>query len=352
MIAARGYFVLLFSLFFISFAQPVHAQLGIPNMENSIFLSTSPVHPKPGDTVQVYAQSVFQDLVKGTDTWTINGKVVAQGAGVTNATFVAGTLGSKNSIVFDTTSDANTASTGMTLIPTEVDLLFESDSYVPPFYGGRALPTEGTSVRLVAMPRFLRSDGSFVPASSLIFTWTRNGSVVSVVSGKGKSAVVLPSPVLFGTDTVTVDVTTDDGTMSGTATLHIPATKPLLLFYEDHPLFGVTYYRALGAETFVPESEATFVAVPYFTNVNSPNDTSLTYDWTVNNQSVPADNVNRSAITITSAGQKSGFAQIHVDLSQPQNPFFSAQGEWGISFSELQSSKNAGSDANNPFMPQ
>ncbi len=331
---------------------PVYAQLELPNMASSIFITTIPEHPGPGETVRVYAQSVFYDLLKANNVWEVNGKVVAQGIGVTEGTFVVGALGSRNTVVFEAQSDTSTASARLTIIPTEVDLLYEASSYVPPFYRGRALPSEGTLVRLTALPRFQSSGGNFIPASSLLYTWKRNGSTVAAVSGRGKSSAVFPSPVLFGTDVIAVDVTTADGTMTGSALINIPSTKPLLLLYEDHPLFGVTYHKALGPATFVPESEATFVAVPFYTNAVSSNDNSFDYNWTVNGQRIPADTVRKGSITISSAGQKTGVAHVQLDLTQPQNPFFSARGEWSISFSEIRGNRAPDGTINNPFLPR
>jgi hypothetical protein len=354
--AARGFSLLqlflLCSFFLMSFTLVTHAQLDMPNMDNSVFITTVPDHPRPGDVVQLYVQSVYFDLPHMNNVWTVNGKVVAQGIGVVQASFTAGALGSNNAVVFKADSDTNSATARINIIPTEVDLLYESDSYVPPFYRGRALPSEGTSVRLLALPRFQNSANSFIPASSLTYTWKRNGSVVNTVSGKGMNAVLLPSPVLFGTDSIEVDVTTSDGTMSGSASMNIPSVKPLLLLYEDHPLFGVTYHKSLGPTTFVSESEMSFVAVPYFANATSPNDKSLSYDWTVNNQHINADDVKKNAITISAAGQKTGLAQISLDMAQPQNPFFSAHGDWTISFSSVQNAQNPSAPVNNPFLPQ
>jgi hypothetical protein len=347
----RDFFPLSFlacSIFFMCLISTAHAQLELPNMDQSIFITVVPENPKPGETVRLYAESVFYDLTKENNVWAVNGKTIAQGVGIVEASFTAGALGSRSAVVFSS-GDAS-ARTSITV--TEVDLLFESNSYVPPFYRGRALPSEGSSVLVMAVPRLLRADGSFVAASSLTYTWKRNGSTIVSASGKGKFVATFPSPVLFGTDTISVDVRTSDGSLTGSASTNVSSVRPLLLLYEDHPLFGVTYHKALGAETFVPESEATFIAVPYFASVASPNDTSLMYDWVVNDQPIPPDTVKRSAITISSAGYATGDAFIRLNLSQSQNPFFSAHGEWNISFSTERSGGGSNAPVKNPFLPQ
>lgn len=344
----------LFGVFSMGIAVPAYAQFDLPNynipgIENSVLLRMNPMHPQPGDRVQVSAQSVFLDLSRMNITWTVNNKVIGQGVGMVDIDLTMGALGSEMKIVLSATSDTTTASKQLTIIPTQIDVLFESDSYVPPFYRGRALPSEQTYVRVQAIPRFKRADGSFVPKNSMIYTWKQNGSIVAAVSGKGKYAVTLPSPVLFGADTISVEAVSVDGIMSGSASISIPSVTPILLLYQDHPLFGRMYHRALGVRTAIPESEMMFMAVPFFSGVATPNDTSLQYGWNINNEYIVADTLKRNEITINAA-KSAAQALIHLDLTQTENPIFSLSGEWGISFS----ARDANEDGfgQNPFLPQ
>ena len=218
------------------------------------------------------------------------------------------------------------------IIPTEIDLLLDSDSYVPPFYRGRALASPGTRVRLEAIPHFVRPGGSEIPASDLTYTWRRNDETIAGVSGPGKSSATIASPVLFGTDIISVEAVSADGALSGSASMRIPSTETVLALYEDHPLYGILYNRALGSQTLIPDSEMTFAAVPYFAQARSADDPTLEYTWRVNDSSVKADAARPSELTIN-AQNSNGLALVALELASATNVFLRASREWGITLS-------------------
>ncbi len=304
-------------------------------------LLISPEHPAPGDSVTVTAKSSSLNLTTTPVTWYVNGTSRAGDKG-TSIQVVAGALGSK------TTVDAvvgSTAAGGTAIIrPTEMDLLWESDSYVPPFFRGRALPSAGTALRLQALTRFKR-DTVTVPDSSITFTWRRNGYVIQSVSGAGKSQAVIDAPPLFGTDIISVDAETGDGQLSASASVRIPSATPVLALYEDHPLFGILYHSALGAQNAVPESEMSFAAAPYYVGASSASDPELEYAWQVNGQAIGGDPAHPGEITI-SATNSNGIALIELALGAVHNFFLSASGSWGVTLSTNGSSGGGGS---NPF---
>ena len=105
--------------------------------------------------------------------------MIGGGAGVKEIDVAVGALGSEAVIEARARDgDLEVAGSLVRVVPTEIDLLFESDSYVPPFYKGRAMPSAGTLLHLEAIPRFKRTDGSLVAPDGIIFTWKRGGSVI------------------------------------------------------------------------------------------------------------------------------------------------------------------------------
>jgi hypothetical protein len=227
--------------------------------------------------------------------------------------------------------------------PTEVELLWEADSYVPPFYRGRALPSAGSHLRFFAMPRLARAGGALISPNDLLYTWRKNGKVAQSVSGRGKHTVLLDSPVLFGSDTVSVEVSTTDGELRGFSSMRIASVEPSLELYENHSLFGILYYRALGSQTTLPEEEATFSAIPYFAPVESPNSGLLIYKWRINNTAIASDTTRPNAITLNAAGSD-GRAFIELALTHATNFFMSAGGTWNVTLSSAR-----GSSLTDPF---
>ena len=317
-------------LYSISAPQNVRAQLGLLGIESSLSIGLSPLHPSPGETVELTVKSAVLDLGESTVLWRANGKIIAQGDGINSAQVVVGALGVPTTIEVGVLApDGISASGRAVIIPTELDLLVDSDSYVPPFYRGRALVSAGTTMHLLAIPRFKRPGGSLVATSDLIYTWRRNGEVLGSISGRGKSSAYIPFLHLYGADNFSVEARTADGMLSGEARVSIQSIEPMLALYQDHPLYGILYHKSLEASTSISESETTFAAVPYFAQAQSVNDPDLAYAWHVNGVSVPSSVSTPSEITINAANS-SGIALIELELTHTNNFYMDVKRVWNV----------------------
>jgi hypothetical protein len=326
--------IALFSGAILFVALPVFAQFDFSD-GSALTIAESPTHPGPGGPVQLTVQSPLIDLADSDIVWTVNGNPAGSGESITTT---LGKLGSKTGVSVSVSGANGSDSAQITLIPTSIDLLFEADSYIPPFYQGRAAPSSGSSIRLLAIPHFVNADGSSVPPTDISFAWKVNGALLKSSSGIGESSAVIPAAILFGTDDVTVDAQSADGSFSGEASVSIRTQDPQLALYEDSPLFGVMYHRALGGTTAASESETSFAAVPYFADVSAPNDVQLAYQWRVNGISLVTDQKDPSEITIDAKSANS--AQIDLSLSSPTDPFVSTDGSWAVSFASSAPSQN------------
>ena len=338
----------------LSFTPIAYAQLTLSGESSDLSIIVSPNAPAPGATVNLSVESSILDTTDSTITWYRGNTVIATGIGASTASVTLGALGTETDVsVRLQTPDGTTAASTIAIIPTEVDLLIDSDSYVPPFYKGRALPSAGTSLRLQAIAHLKRPGGSIVPASDIIYTWKQNGRVVGNVSGRGKASVILPSPTLYGRSVIEVDVSSSDNTLSGSASITIPSTEPVLTLYEDSPLLGITYYRALGAQTAIPDTEMTFAAVPYFAQIASPNDQRLAYAWTVNGSPVRASASDPSEVTLN-ASKSNGDATVGLGITHSTNIYLSENGSWSIMLGNAGSSGFSGTSASakDPFSGQ
>ncbi|MDO8481893.1 MAG: hypothetical protein Q7S75_02320 [bacterium] len=339
-------FISLFGSLFLIFT-PAYAQFGNAGAGARVFLSMNPSYPGPNERVHVSLESSVIDLSQSEITWYVNNKIFAQGTGLREADIVAGTLGTKTDIsVIAQTSDGTSASGDATISPANVDLLWESDSYIPPFYRGRALASSGTSIRISAIVQFKPIGSLQVPEGNIVYSWKRNGSVVGSASGKGRSFAVFPSPSLFGTDTIEVVASTVDGSQKGSGEVRISSIEPVLTLYQDHPLFGIMYNQALGNTTSLSDAEATFAAVPYFADADSPDDARLIYAWSVNGNSVQTDELKRSGLTVN-ADRSNGLAQIALSITHAANLAMQSSDAWRVSFG----TDNSGFIGVNPLLP-
>jgi hypothetical protein len=323
------------------FAAPVYAQFSIPGAETALSFSLSPRFPAPGQSVQLSLQSILYDLDTSSIVWSEDGTVIAQGDGLKSVTVQAGGLGSAHTIRADISGSSGSASAQIIVAPAALDLLWEADTYTPPFYQGRALPSAGGRVRIAAIPHLIRANGTTVAPADIVFTWKKDGQLLEDASGRGKASAVVDGPTLFGSEAITVDAVSNDGTLQAEAILRLADTKPRLALYEDHPLFGIRFGQAVGATTFVPDNEMTFAAIPYFAPVKSTADRNLEYAWSVNGQPVVTDSAHADELTINAASS-TGIALIALNLNHATNFFFGVDSTWQVTLN---------SRASSPFNP-
>jgi hypothetical protein len=305
----------------------LHAQLGFGD---AFALSTTPRHPVAGERVTVRAESLPASIEAGELRWYINGVENTAARGKLETSFTAVSIGSETQVRAVLWEDGFEVSAAEIIIrPTQLDLLWESDSYTPLLYRGRALPSAGTNLRMEAIPYFKRTDGTSIAADDIIFTWRRNGYVIGAVSGRGSSRVVLESPPLFGTDIISVEARTADNSYSGETSAQISAIEPVLALYEYHPLFGTLGQRALGAQSSFGEVEVSLIAIPYFVQANTPLSPDLEYAWRVDGNPIPNNETRPNKITVNAEGS-TGVALIQLALSHATNLFLNASGSWGI----------------------
>ena len=336
-------FFLLLSLFAVPAYLPAQAgaQFTIPGAESSISIELRPAHPAPGSSVELTLQSPLYDLEGSDITWSANGKTIGSGPGAVSATVTVGALGSQTDVTVLVDGDRGLFSSEISIIPTSMDLLWESDSFTPPFYKGRALPSAGSGVTLVAIPHFFRQGGAEVPADQVVYTWKKDGEILGSLSGRGKSSARIRGSLLFGNDVISVEATSLDGAFSGEASARIKDVEPDLILYEDHPLFGVLYHRALIGTTFIPETEMSFTASPYFAAITNADDSNLEYAWRVNEADVVPNPLKPSEITIN-AEKSSGIARVELSLAHATNYFLDVRGRWGITFTKNGASTGIG----------
>ena len=157
----------IFSITFFVFAVSLFAHAQTPSFGEVVLFDVSPENPRPNQIVTIDIESFSIDLDRADSiTWLINNEVVSRGAGIKQMQFETGKLGSHSVIdvvVRGTSMGAITES--ITIAPTEVDLIWEADSYTPPFYSGKALPASDADITIVAISQFVTSSGTKLKSS-------------------------------------------------------------------------------------------------------------------------------------------------------------------------------------------
>ncbi len=276
------------------------------------------------------AQSFTMDLASDTVTWYVNDTKVGSGLGLTSIDTTAPALGKTLEVRAEASGADGDASGSLTLRGSALTILWEADSYTPPFYLGRALASPGSSIRAQAVVHFVRNDGSEVPSSDIVYTWRKNGGLLRTISGRGASTARFDAPLLFATDIVSVDAVSADRVFTTSAIVYIPSVEPVLELYEDHPLYGMVWEQAIGAQTTVYDAQETFVTTPLFAAASSPTHSSLIYEWDVDGTPLSNDPKAPNAVRITAP--KGGAGVVGLDLSVAGSLFGDASRSWSFSF--------------------
>jgi hypothetical protein len=273
----------------------------------------APETPGPNQLVEIEAQGVGTFLGDATVTWKLNNKTMQTGVGSRIFSFTTGALGQPS--VVDVTIDSavqGIISREFTFLPSAVNLIWEADTTVPPFYRGKALYSAGSDVKVVAFPTVILSGGR-VPASQLSFQWTENGTAVPDQSGTGQTVFQATGSQFQTGENISVDVYLG-ATRVGTASITIPASDPQLVLYVDDPLRGVLYDSALQNGVVLSVPEFTVDAVPYFFSNASKNAGLLQYAWTINGADTTGPDSQNGILTLRQTGSSAGLAALGVSL--------------------------------------
>lgn len=256
-----------------------------------LVLSTFPENPSPGSSFTVQAQSFGVDINLANFEWTYNGAIVARGIGKTTMTFVApsaGTVATVKTVVSGLGFDPTVAS--VSIRPGSIDLVWEAvDSYVPPFYKGKALLSTGGQLRVTAIPATTAPRG-------LNYTWSRNGSALQKDSGYNKTSILFLNDILKNTESISV--TASGGLFSGDDTVVIASKKPLVTLYQN--IGGYIEYANGGSDTLSIKNKGSILHFePYFFSTNQPTN-GLIFEYKEGDEDIVADErtPNQLAVTI------------------------------------------------------
>lgn len=308
-------------------ALPAFAQEAIETP--ALFISVSPPYPRPNEAVTLTVQTPLADLSQRVITWKNADKTVAEGEGETTYRFTAPSNGERADISVRASGIDEVKS--ISIIPLSVDLLWESDTYAPGLYRGRHLPSLGANITLQAVPHFSK-DGTEIPASQLIYTWTQMGE--TILSGRGKSSLSVPVSQFAQENTVSVSVQTPDKLLGANRTVSVPTVVPQVQLYFEHPLYGTMYHNAVARESAISDTEMTFTAVPYFAYADSPNDRNFSYIWRVNKADVDENEEHPETLTI-SAGPEGGIGLVELSLTHKKNFRLDAHASWNVIFGSV-----------------
>lgn len=287
---------------------PDHAQAqAITPLTMSI--SISPPLPGPYETVLATVNAVGLDVDRALIVWKVNGVEKGQGVGGKTLSFTTGPIGSVTTLeVVGIPPSGIRLSGKLEVRPSSVAILWEAQTYTPPFYKGKALVTPGARLTLTVVPEIVDAAGKRYTPEELVYKWERGNYGVPEISGYGKYHIAVENSTFLRPLDYTVTVSNINDQIVGRGYIQIPIAQTRLSLLEDHPLLGVRYENALGSTYALSRDEATLLVEPYYYSVTKRNEGALEYRWKVGTGTPSV----RDSITLRRVGNQGGQSKIEL----------------------------------------
>jgi hypothetical protein len=286
-------------------------------------LKLTPSYPEPNAEVVVALDAYSIDTTGSSITWFIDDKEVPEAKNTREMTFTIGPLGTPIRVQARLTSSTGGVVTAShTITPVRVDLVVEANTLTPLHYKGRALPSSGSTLRVIALP-----DTNTDP-SNLSYTWTVDNEVLFGGSLRGKNVAEFTTPQqpnIF----LTLEVAAAQGEILARRSILINIARPTLRFYEDNPLRGLSR-NTLKSPHMLIGDEMSVRAEPYFMNKNIFESEPL-IEWEIDNSRVENTSDQPQNITLRSIG-KTGNSNVSFHIRNLQDLLQGIEDDFVVSF--------------------
>lgn len=299
------------------FALALPAFAALPPSPDAIVISLSPEKPAPNTAATATLSILSGGSASSLDIeWLVNNISTRKGKGEAFVSFRTGKLGATTKLTARLTEAGESIEKTLTILPASVLLIAESERTVSPFYRGKSLFSFHGATRIAAIPFFASTSGARVNPKTLKYTWKIADRVPEGSSGVGRDTFTFYARVPFRPTEITVEVENADGSAVAEGRFLAEARAPQVVLYEDNPLYGILWNKALASDIALTAPEIRVVAQPFFFNkTDAP---QLQYNWTLNSQKVGSPSDNSIVFRKENVG---GSAFVGVSITNPKAMF-------------------------------
>lgn len=293
---------------------PLSAKM--PNdIKEQISIDISPENPRPGESVTITASAYGGvDMNTSNINWLVDGVSTLRGVGKKSFTFTAAS-GKRTTVDLRIQPQYGpTIARTFKFNPSAVDILWQADTYTPPFYKGKALYTPQADVQFVSMPDITRRNGSKLQPNNSVYKWELDYTADAANSGYGVNSYKYSGSILGKPTTVNVTAyDPSDSSSVGVGTLELENIQPIVLLYETHPTYGTLFNTAaIGAFNFGSD-DIELGAYPYFYSASRKNNPK--YTWKINGAPITGLSDRQDFIVLQKLSKEEGQSTISVDVS-------------------------------------
>jgi hypothetical protein len=298
---------------------------------SSIAVNIAPENPAPGESTSITLNSYSSNLDSVLISWSVDGKNTLSGIGKKSFSLNAPNAGSETNIVATVYLPDGSIDKRIILRPAVMVLLWQAnDSYTPPFYRGKALPAEGSEIKIVAMPE-IKSGSGIVNPKNMVYAWKKDYTNNVDGSGYGKNAFTYINDYLENSNTLSVTASTTDQQYSSQKSIDVGTVQPKIVFYKNDPTLGTIWEHALSDGHRIIGDEV-MQAAPYFISPGDIRIPTLIFNWFINDYQVAVANFTKNLMPLAVQAGTSGTSKIKLEIESTDKIFQSSGGEINVEF--------------------
>lgn len=276
----------------------------IEDAQTEFEIITTPKNPSLGDVLDVEVSSFAIDLNNSEIQFYKNSELLQSEIGVTAYRYGQITERTDIRIVIETPEGLITERTRV-IIPGSVNIIWEAETYTPPFYKGKALYTKEAPIILTAIPTMRDAVGNIITSNNLDYTWRINGQTRNNLGGIGKSTISLDEIFLGSGFTASVTVESKNGQSIASDSVDIFHNTPRITFYKNDPLYGINFSETIS--TLETEDEVSVFASPLYFGTTDLND--LNFTWSTNGRTISE---NSNVLTLRNESGQTGLVNLQL----------------------------------------
>lgn len=313
-------FVACFSLMFI----PSYASAAL-----DASVTMSPANPAPYQETTITLTSSSFDVNGALITWKNAGATLLSGLGAKKLTVTTGASGQEIPISYTAVTVNGGSVNGSLVVSSQsVELLYEAkESFVPPFYQGRALPSEGANVRVTALPS-LSEGGVRIQATNLAYNWYLNGEFLGNASGVGRSVATIALDYLNDTNEIKVIVRSPRGS-TAEKRISISPHPVMPLFYSYDEVLGTNYTKTFWRRLETTK-DITLSLVPFYFSAKNEFESTASYSWYLDG--LPVTPMEKTLLSLRPKENSVGIRTLSVVLESTKRKLQKATNEIEVIF--------------------
>lgn len=298
---------------------------------SNILVDVTPSNPAPNEDTTITLSSYANNLDSVLIQWSVDGKNVSSGIGQKSFSLMAPASGSQAVILARISLPDGELEKRIIIRPSVMVLLSQAnDSYVPPFYKGKALPTADSEIKVVAMPE-IKINSTLVDAKNLTYAWKKDYTNMPGESGYGKNSFVYVNDYLEDSSNISVTVSTVNQDFSVDGNINIGMSIPKINFYKNDNTLGTIWDIALS-DPYQIQGPETIVAVPYFISPKEIQNPRLVWNWSINDSIINILGFKKNVIPLQPQSGASGTSKLKLEVENMDKIFQTVSKTMSVEF--------------------